>query len=53
MRILVLGAGLQGRATLHDLDRSLAVSHIIAADADLAELTRSPDRLKTREEGDW
>ncbi len=46
MRILVLGAGLQGRATLHDLARSPAVSHVIAADADLAGLTRFLDRLK-------
>ena len=46
MRILVLGTGLQGRATLHDLARSPAVSHVIAADADLAGLTRYLDRLK-------
>ncbi len=47
MRILVLGTGLQGRATLHDLARSPAVSHVIAADADLAGLTCYLDRLKT------
>lgn len=47
MRILVLGTGLQGRATLHDLARSPSVSHVIAADADLAGLTRYLDRLHT------
>ena len=47
MRILVLGTGLQGRATLHDLARSPTVSHVIAADADLAGLTRYLDRLNT------
>ncbi len=47
MRILVLGTGFQGRATLHDLARSPGVSHIIAADADLAGLTRYLDRLKS------
>lgn len=46
MRILVLGTGLQGRATLHDLAGSPAVSHVIAADADLAGLIRYLDRLK-------
>lgn len=47
MRILVLGTGLQGRATLHDLARVPTVSHVVAADADLAGLTRYLDRLKT------
>lgn len=47
MRILVLGTGLQGRAALHDLARSPGVSHIIAADADLAGLRRYLDRLKS------
>ncbi len=47
MRVLILGTGLQGRATLHDLARSPAVSHVIAADADLAGLTGYLDRLKT------
>ena len=47
MRILVLGTGLQGRATLHDLARSSTVSHVIAADADLGGLNRYLDRLKT------
>jgi lysine 6-dehydrogenase len=47
VRILVLGTGLQGRATLHDLARSPSVSRVIAADADLGGLTRYLDRLKT------
>ncbi len=47
MRILVLGTGLQGRAALHDLTRSAAVSHVIAADADLDALKAFVDRLKT------
>jgi len=47
VRILVLGTGLQGRATLHDLARSPAVSHVIAADADLAGLTRYLARLRS------
>ncbi len=47
MRVLILGTGLQGRATLHDLARSPAVSHVIAADADLAGLTGYLDHLKT------
>ena len=47
MRILVLGTGLQGRATLHDLARCPSVSHVIAADADFTGLTRYLDRLKT------
>jgi saccharopine dehydrogenase-like NADP-dependent oxidoreductase len=47
VRILVLGTGLQGRAALHDLARSPAVSRVIAADADLAGLSRYCERLKT------
>jgi lysine 6-dehydrogenase len=47
VRVLVLGTGLQGRATLHDLARSPTVSHVIAADADLAGLTRYVERLRT------
>lgn len=38
MRILVLGTGLQGRATLHDLARSPVVTQVIAADADIRTL---------------
>ena len=33
MRYLVLGAGLQGRAVLHDLAKSEAVERIVAADS--------------------
>jgi len=47
MRILVLGIGRQGRAALHDLSRSPAVSHVIAADSDIATLTRYVKRLNT------
>ncbi len=47
MRILVLGTGLQGKATLHDLARSPAVSQVIAADADPAGLTRYLERLQS------
>jgi saccharopine dehydrogenase-like NADP-dependent oxidoreductase len=47
VRILVLGTGLQGRATLHDLARSPTVSHVIAADADQTGLVRYLDRLKS------
>ncbi len=45
MRILVLGIGRQGRAALHDLSRNSAVSHIIAADSDVAALTRYVKKL--------
>jgi saccharopine dehydrogenase-like NADP-dependent oxidoreductase len=34
MKALVLGIGLQGRAVVHDLDRSPLVSEVIAADLD-------------------
>ncbi len=47
MRILVLGTGLQGRAALHDLARSSSVSHVIAADANLADLSRYLDGLRS------
>ncbi|HIQ05059.1 MAG TPA: hypothetical protein EYH31_05095 [Anaerolineae bacterium] len=47
MRILVLGTGLQGKAALHDLARSPSVSHVIAADADMAGLTAYVRRLGT------
>jgi lysine 6-dehydrogenase len=45
VRILVLGIGRQGRAALHDLSRSPAVSHVIAADSDVAVLTRYVKKL--------
>ena len=38
MNILLLGVGLQGRATLYDLAQSVDVQHIIAADANAARL---------------
>ena len=47
MNILLLGVGLQGRATLYDLVRCPAVTRVVAADADLAALTRYVDRLKS------
>jgi lysine 6-dehydrogenase len=47
MRILVLGIGRQGRAALHDLSRSPAVSHVIAADSDMAALTGYVKKLNT------
>ena len=47
MRILVLGTGLQGRAALHDLSRCPDVSHVIAADADLAGLIGYVESLKS------
>lgn len=47
LRILVLGTGWQGRAALHDLAQSSAVSQIIAADADLDALQRWLARLKS------
>jgi len=38
MRVLVLGAGMQGRAALYDLSCNPQVTHIIAADANLEGL---------------
>lgn len=38
MKVLVLGTGLQGRATLHDLSRSPEVTHVIAADSSVERL---------------
>jgi saccharopine dehydrogenase-like NADP-dependent oxidoreductase len=38
MKILVLGAGMQGKAALHDLAHSPEVKEVIAADADLVGL---------------
>ncbi|MFC1729404.1 saccharopine dehydrogenase family protein [candidate division KSB1 bacterium] len=39
MKILLLGVGMQGKAALHDLVNSPAVSHVVAADKDLEMLT--------------
>lgn len=47
MRILVLGTGLQGRATLHDLARSPTVTRVIAADADISTLQNWLARLNS------
>jgi len=47
MRILVLGIGRQGHAALYDLARSPTVSHVIAADSNIAELTRYARQLNT------
>lgn len=47
MRILVLGTGLQGRATLHDLACSPTVTQVIAADADLHALQSWLARLNS------
>lgn len=38
MKILILGTGMQGRATLRDLSLSPEVTHIIAADANIDRL---------------
>lgn len=38
MRILLLGTGMQGKAALHDLAGSPAVSRVVAADRDIAGL---------------
>jgi lysine 6-dehydrogenase len=38
MNVLLLGAGMQGRAALHDLVRSEAVTRVVAADRDLDAL---------------
>ncbi|MGE5139273.1 MAG: saccharopine dehydrogenase family protein [Rudaea sp.] len=45
MKILLLGTGLQGRATLHDLANSPGVTQVIAADADTESLSRYLARL--------
>lgn len=39
MNILLLGTGMQGKAALHDLAASPAVSRVVAADRDLAGLS--------------
>ena len=40
MKALVLGIGLQGKAVVHDLDKSSLITRIVAADTDLAEVER-------------
>src|SRR5512143_3800643 len=49
MRVLVLGAGMQGRAALYDLSCNPQVTHIIAADANpqaLAPFLKHLDRRR-------
>ncbi|HUV39149.1 MAG TPA: saccharopine dehydrogenase NADP-binding domain-containing protein, partial [Planctomycetota bacterium] len=38
MKVLLLGAGMQGKAALHDLASSERVTEVIAADADVEAL---------------
>ena len=45
MKILLLGVGMQGKATLQDLANSPEVTHIIAADADFEGLQNYVRRL--------
>ena len=40
MKALVLGIGLQGKAVVHDLDKSSLITEIVAADTELAEAER-------------
>jgi hypothetical protein len=40
MKALVLGIGLQGKAVVHDLDKSSLITEIVAADTELAEVER-------------
>ncbi len=47
MKILLLGVGLQGKATIHDLVGSPAVTQVIAADKNYEDLTAFVDTLKT------
>ena len=47
LKILVLGTGQQGRAALHDLAHSRAVTRVIAADADLETLRRYVEHLNS------
>ncbi len=51
-RVLLLGAGMQGKAALHDLARAPDVGHVVVADSDpsLRELLHAyqPDRVSGR-----
>ncbi len=49
MKVLLLGVGMQGKAALHDLAHSSAVTEIVTADLDLAALTA---HLATLPDGD-
>ncbi len=44
MKVLLLGIGMQGKAALHDLCASPAVTRVVAADRDLAALRAHLDR---------
>lgn len=48
MKALVLGAGLQGRAVIHDLERSPLVSEVVAADLELTEVAEFTKRVGLR-----
>lgn len=48
MKILLLGVGLQGKATLHDLVNSTAVTQVIAADSNYDDLVAYVKTLKTK-----
>ncbi len=39
MRVMVVGVGLQGKAVVHDLERSALVDEILAADTDVASVS--------------
>ena len=47
MKILLLGVGLQGKAALHHLVNSSAVTQVIAADANYNDLIAYVETLKT------
>ncbi len=48
MKVLVLGLGLQGKAAIHDLEQSDAVSEIVAADAAVEQARAYVDRKAYR-----
>jgi len=47
MKILLLGVGLQGKAALHHLVKSSAVTHVIAADTNYDDLVAYVEKLNT------
>lgn len=48
MRVLVLGAGLQGKAVIHDLEQSSLVSEIVVADVDTRGIAEFARKLNLR-----
>ncbi|MBI5486944.1 MAG: saccharopine dehydrogenase NADP-binding domain-containing protein [Deltaproteobacteria bacterium] len=48
MRVLVVGVGLQGRAVVHDLERTAAVTEVVAADLDARIAAAELERLGCR-----